>query len=69
MNELKQKYFVSKEAVENYDKHGILQLFLLGFTEMQIAKKDRSFSGLRKSSENKLCTKIQKTVWEIRRKT
>lgn len=59
MNELKRKHFVGKEAVENYDKHGILQLFLLGFTETEIARKIGVSQAYVNQTKNKLRKKIQ----------
>ena len=47
------------QAVENYDKHGILQLFLLCFTETEIAKKIGVSQAYVNQMKNKLCKKIQ----------
>lgn len=47
------------QAVENYDKHGILQLFLLGFTETEIARKIGVSQAYVNQTKNKLRKKIQ----------
>ena len=47
------------QAVENYDKHGILPLFLLGFTEMEIAREIRGLQAYINKVKNKLRKKIQ----------